>query len=152
MRARAPVIAVTFSPDGATLASGGEDGTVRLWNVATGRARGVLFPNADRRSDAESGAGSNANIVGLAFSPRDGTLATASDQAVRLWDVEPRRPLGRPLHGHEGGVRGVVFGAGGTLASGGVDGTLRLWDAGAGEACGAPAHASGPGARGGGER
>ena len=35
------VIAIAFSPDGATLASRSGDGTVRLWEVASGRAGGA---------------------------------------------------------------------------------------------------------------
>jgi WD40 repeat protein len=34
-------VALAFSPDGATLACGYEDGAVRLWDVATGRQRAV---------------------------------------------------------------------------------------------------------------
>jgi WD40 repeat protein len=66
----------------------------------------------------------------LAFSP-DGTLLASADfggSLVRLWDVRTRR-LRERLRGHVGDATSLAFSPDGeTLASGGEDGTIRLWD------------------------
>ncbi len=115
------VHAAAFSPDGRTLATGGYDGTVRLWDVATGEERRVLT-------------GHDGWLISTAFSPDGRTLATGGrDGTVRLWDAATGEER-RVLTSQDGWVDAVAFSSDGrTLAVGGYDGTVRLWNPDTGE-------------------
>jgi WD40 repeat protein len=68
------VTAVAFSPDRQRAATGGDDRTIRIWDVATATEQRVLTGHTDR-------------ISALAFSPDGARLASASgDGTVRVWD------------------------------------------------------------------
>jgi len=74
------VSSVAFSPDGKTLVSGSHDGTLILWEVATGKQVRSI---EDYRQH-----GRPFEIISVAFSPDGKTLASASsDKTVRLWNA-----------------------------------------------------------------
>ena len=75
-----PVEAATISPDGRTIATGGTDGAVRLWDVRTQRALGAPLPGVPDHT------------VLPQFTP-DGTHLLAITSAGRAfrWDVRPSR-------------------------------------------------------------
>jgi WD40 repeat protein len=70
------VRAVAFSTDGKMLASGSEDGSLRLWGAITGERVQILYEH-------------NSRIWSLAFSPDGILLASGStDQTIRLWKIQ----------------------------------------------------------------
>ena len=68
-----------FSPDGTRVATGGDDGTIRVHDAATGDELLVLR-------------GHRAYVFSLRFSPDGATIASASgDNTARLWSTVPLR-------------------------------------------------------------
>src|SRR5262249_20244707 len=110
------VYAVAVSPDGTTLTSGCHDGTVKLWNPATGQELASVQGHARA-------------IYALAYSP-DGQLLAAGteDGLVKLWNAATRQEL-RSFPAHPVGVLALAFAADGRLATAGGDGKVHLWDA-----------------------
>ncbi|KJK38531.1 hypothetical protein UK23_41110 [Lentzea aerocolonigenes] len=110
------VLGLAFSPDGRQVATSSADGTVRLWNLATGAVDRTLTGHA-------------AVVNGVRFSPDGRLLATAShDQTVKLWDPATGSLLAT-LTGHTGWVRAVAFSQDGRLlATASHDQTVILWD------------------------
>jgi WD40 repeat protein len=111
-----PVNAVAFGPDG-TLASGGADGMVILWDVASRQQLNVLQ-------------GHKGPVNAIAFGSDLTTLASGGvDGTVILWVVSNPEQGGESLAEHAGPVNAVAFGRDvTTLASGGADGSVILWD------------------------
>jgi WD40 repeat protein len=115
-RAANVVSALTFSPDGKTIAVGGSDPQIHLFNTADGKF-------------VRSLAGHTGTVTALTFHPSGTVLASASkDRTVRLWSPANGQML-KALEGHGAWVQGVTFFAQGTrLASVSADQTVKLWD------------------------
>jgi WD40 repeat protein len=108
---------VAFRRDGRVLASGSWDGTIKLWDVATGRELRTL-------------AGHGRGIYKAVFSPDGRRLASASrDGTVKLWDAATGRNT-HTLRADSVAAKALDWSPDGRLlASGGNDGVVKLWDA-----------------------
>ncbi|HEY9896633.1 MAG TPA: serine/threonine-protein kinase [Candidatus Sericytochromatia bacterium] len=115
------VTAVAISADGSTIASGGLDDSIKVWDRSTGELLRTLI-------------GHHKPINCLSISPNGQTLVSGSDDhTVRLWHLATGRLL-RSLTGHTRDVNSVVISSDGQLfASGSEDRTVRLWNLATGE-------------------
>ena len=76
---KGPVWSLAFAADGKTLATAGDDGTARLWELATGKERARLTPH-------------RGSVFAVAFAPDSNTLATGgTDGRALLWNLSKLR-------------------------------------------------------------
>jgi WD40 repeat protein len=112
---------VAFSPDGAQIISGSNDGTVRVWDAVSGEYEHTLNGHTDW-------------IRSVAFSP-DGLqiISGSGDHTVRVWDAVSGKHK-HTLNGHTNCIYSVAFSPDGSqIISGSWDRTVRVWDAVSGE-------------------
>ncbi|GHO50455.1 hypothetical protein KSX_86180 [Ktedonospora formicarum] len=106
--------ALAFSPDAHLLASGSFDGSITLWDVASGAPLWSVWHTK----------GTNC----LAFAPHGGMLASGGhDATVRIWDV--RQGIHLQDLPHPGPIFSLAWSPNGTLlVSGDFEGTLHWWE------------------------
>ena len=112
------ITSLSWSPDGALLASGSWDRAVRVWDVRKRVSVSILR-------------GHLRWVTGVAFSPDGSLLASAGDvQKIQLWDLASESPIARLDLDASYGDNSVAWsGDGRLLASIGRDGVARVWDA-----------------------
>jgi WD40 repeat protein len=120
---------VAVDPLGHWLASADGDGTISLWDVASG------LPIRSWSAGAR--------VLAMAAGRGDRLAVGGDDGCARIWDVA-RAALGDQFRGHADGVHAVTFDHGGIrLATGDADGVVRLWDPGSRQPVTAPRPAYG---------
>jgi WD40 repeat protein len=116
----APVRSISFSPDGEIIASSGEDGSIRLWN---------LLDNSNKVIDPKKVA--QGSVLSMSFSPKEKNIATGGeDGTVRFWN-QTGGEIGSPLKAyHQGKITSISFSPNGEFiaTSASNKSPVKLWN------------------------
>ena len=115
------IYTLALSPDETTIACGGENKTIQLWNK-------------NKDTELTTFSGHNAWVTTLAFAEDRKTLASGdAGKVIKIWDLESQKER-VTITGHNSIVSALTFAPKGTplygmcLASGSADGTIRFWN------------------------
>jgi WD40 repeat protein len=137
------VTAATFSPDATKLATGSEDGTVKIWDANSGRTLVTLIVWKVKKIPAYRIFSRALHVpvsVYVKFSPDQRTVLTNTyweDSSAKLWDATAGR-LQAELGGHTtqtlykteaAGVTGAIFSPDGKFIATESTDMVRLWEA-----------------------
>lgn len=119
------ILSIAYNPDGTQIISSGMDGTIRIWDVATGEQISLI--------DSQT-----YWVYRASFSPDNrqivaGGYSGFSEMLVEVWEIETGELI-HTLYGHEEQITEVSYSADGEqITSVSSDGMVRIWDAVTGE-------------------
>lgn len=119
-----PVLTVAYSPDGALVATGSRDQTIRLWSTRSGECLQTLF-------------GHKAGVSEVIFAPDGKALASASgvnssthfDNTIKVWNVQSGQIKHSLVAANTTSITALAISPDGkTIAGGSRDKSIHLWN------------------------
>lgn len=115
---KGPVRGLSVTPDGQTIVTGGDDGTVRFWSAKDGKPQGAAILTG------HAGA-----VLAVAVSPDGQSILTGSADKIARLIARSDGKLIRRLANHNGPVRSVAFSPlGDRIATADALGGLKVWE------------------------
>ncbi|KAH3758317.1 platelet-activating factor acetylhydrolase [Pelomyxa schiedti] len=113
---RGNITSIKFHPKFSIIASGSEDGTIRIWDCETGEFERTIK-------------GHTQTVYALDFNANGNLLVSCSgDLTIKLWDMQTYM-CQKTLHGHDHTISSVKFTPNGDhIVTGSRDTSVKVWD------------------------